>query len=63
MRKRRPEIMKPGLKMLTPHEKKVVAEMVASDRRRWEVLFGRNAWVSTPAEVAKHSVKVKGGRP
>lgn len=55
--------MKPGLKMLTPCEKKIVAEMVASDRRRWEVLFGRNAWVSTPAEVAKHSVKVKGGAP
>jgi hypothetical protein len=62
-RKRRPEILKPGLKALTPAERKRVEEIVAADRRRWQVLFGMNAWASTPAEVAKHSRKVKGGRP
>lgn len=48
---------------LTPAEQQRVAEMVAADRRRWQVLFAMNAWTSTPAEVAKHSVKVEGGRP
>jgi len=61
--KRRPEILKPGLKMLTPSERKRVEEIVAADRHRWQALFGINAWVSTQAEVAKHSRKVKGGRP
>ena len=44
MSKRRPEIMKPGLKMLTPHEKKVVERMTSADRQRWENLFARNKW-------------------
>lgn len=53
----------PRVKQLTPREQQVVAAMVASDRIRWEALFGRNVWVSTPTEVAKRSVKMKGGRP
>ena len=45
MRKpRRPEIMKPGLKMLTPHEKKVVEQMTNSDRKRWTELLLLNKW-------------------
>lgn len=44
MRKRRPERMKPGLKMLTPHEQKAVKRMTAADRQRWENLFALNAW-------------------
>jgi len=42
--KRRPEIMKPGLKMLTPHEKKVVERMSTYDRQRWTELLLLNKW-------------------
>jgi hypothetical protein len=61
--KRRPERSRPGLKQLTPAERKRVEEIVAADRRRWQAMFGINKWASTPAQVAKHSRKVKGGRP
>jgi len=44
MKKRRPEIMKPGLKMLTPIERKVVEERLADHRKRWEYLFSINLW-------------------
>jgi hypothetical protein len=40
--KRRPEIMKPGLKQLTPTERRVVKETMAAIRERWKVLFSLN---------------------
>jgi hypothetical protein len=43
-RKRRPEILKPGLKQLTPEERKVVAERIADHKKRWEYLFSINLW-------------------
>ena len=42
--KRRPEIMRPGLKQLTPIERKVVEERLADHKKRWEYLFSINVW-------------------
>jgi len=42
--KRRPERDHPGLKALTPAERKIVAECVADMRKRWEYLFSINLW-------------------
>jgi hypothetical protein len=42
--KRRPERSRPGLKALTPAERKVVEERLAEHRKRWEHLFSLNAW-------------------
>jgi hypothetical protein len=42
--KRRPELSRPGLKQLTPYERKVVAERIADHRKRWEYLFSLNVW-------------------
>jgi len=42
--KRRPERDRPGLKALTPAERKIVAECVADMRKRWEHLFSINLW-------------------
>ena len=46
MSKRRPEIMKPGLKLLTPLEKTKVSETHKADLERWKALFhsDRNKW-------------------
>ena len=44
-RKRRPERDRPGLKALTPAERKIVAECVADMRKRWEHLFGLNRYL------------------
>jgi hypothetical protein len=41
---RRPEIMRPGLKQLTPIERKVVEERLADHKKRWEYLFSLNVW-------------------
>lgn len=56
---------RPKAKRLTETEQHLLAEKIADERRRWAELFGINvnAWISTPAQVAKHSRKVKGGRP
>mgnify|MGYP006286135887 CR=1 FL=1 len=35
---------KPGLKMLTPIEKKIVETRASSDRERWAKLYERNKW-------------------
>jgi hypothetical protein len=43
-RKRRPEILKPGLKQLTPAEQRIVAERLADHKKRWEYLFSINLW-------------------
>ena len=44
--KRRPERQRPGLKQLTPIERKVVEERLADHKKRWEYLFhpDRNRW-------------------
>ena len=42
--KRRPERMKPGLKQLTPAERKVYEERLADHKKRWEYLFSLNVW-------------------
>ena len=46
--KRRPEILNPGLKQQTPHEKQTTAKAIAADKARWEYLFhpDRNRWKS-----------------
>lgn len=41
---RRPERMKPGLKQLTPIERKVYEERLADHKKRWEYLFSLNVW-------------------
>jgi hypothetical protein len=42
--KRRPERSRPGLKALTPAERKVVEERLADHKKRWEYLFSINLW-------------------
>jgi hypothetical protein len=43
-RRRRPELSRPALKQLTPHEQRIVAERLADHRKRWEYLFSLNVW-------------------
>ena len=43
-RRRRPERSRPGLKQLTPAERRIVAERLADHRKRWEHLFSLNLW-------------------
>lgn len=43
--KRRYEILHPGLKQLTPIEKRKMETRIASDRERWNYLFSLNKWV------------------
>ena len=45
--KRRPERSRPGLKQLTPAERKVVEERLAEHRKRWEYLFSLNVFKPT----------------
>lgn len=35
---------RPGLKMLTPYEKALIAKMTKADRERWAGLLARNKW-------------------
>jgi len=42
--KRRPERLKPGLKQLTPEERRIVEERLADHKKRWEYLFSINLW-------------------
>lgn len=44
MKKRRPEILQPGLKQLTPLEKKMVERMNGENRLRWHNLLLLNKW-------------------
>ena len=43
-RKRRPELSRPGLKALTPAERRIVAAHHKANAKRWEHLFSLNAW-------------------
>ena len=45
-RKRRPEILNPGLKQLTPHEKRKAEQINKADRDRWKELLAKpwNKW-------------------
>jgi hypothetical protein len=46
--KRRPEIMKPGLKQQTPLEQQTTAIYIANNKKRWEYLFSlNNRWKPT----------------
>ncbi len=53
MKKRRPEIMKPGLKQLTPYEKRLATQVNKADRDRWAELMAPpwNKWQPTPPAV------------
>ena len=51
MKKRRPEIMRPGLKQQTPIEIKTTTAAAAAERKRWEYLFSLNVW--KPVDVAR----------
>lgn len=44
--KRRPEKMHPGLKQLTPHEKRLAERVNKADRDRWNELLAKpwNKW-------------------
>jgi hypothetical protein len=44
--KRRPEIMRPGLKQLTPYEKRIAQQVNKADRDRWNELMAKpwNKW-------------------
>lgn len=46
-KKRRPEIMKPGKKQLTPMEALVVKLMLKDMKERWADLLARNKWRAT----------------
>lgn len=48
--KRRPEIMRPGLKQLTPVEKRVVERATLADKLRWKQLFSMNAYKPSNAK-------------
>ena len=43
-RRRRPELVRPSLKQLTPIEQARLAKATAEDRKRWEYLFSLNVW-------------------
>lgn len=43
-KKRRPEIMTPGLKQLTPYEKKIVMNHGIKVLEMWKELYARNKW-------------------
>jgi hypothetical protein len=46
--KRRPEILKPGLKLLTPHEQKIVASVGEQVMLMWKSLYAKNKWKPQP---------------
>ncbi len=46
--KRRPEILKPGLKLLTPHEQKIVANVGEQVMLMWKSLYAKNKWKPQP---------------
>lgn len=49
-KKRRPEIMKPGLKQLTPYERRLAERANKADKLRWEHLFSMNAYKPSNAK-------------
>jgi len=46
--KRRPERLKPSLKLLTPHEQKIVASVGEQVMLMWKSLYARNKWKPQP---------------
>jgi hypothetical protein len=42
--KRRPERLRPSLKLLTPDEKKVMAMEIDRIQKMWKSLYARNKW-------------------
>lgn len=55
--KRRPEILKPSLKLLTPYEQEIVKNVGKRVADMWEELFSRNKW--TPQEIPKKVIASK----
>ena len=53
-KKRRPEIMTPGLKQLTPIEKKMVEREGMRVMEMWRDLYSRNRW--KPESMTKPKV-------
>ncbi len=55
--KRRPERLRPGLKALTPHEKRLAERVNKADRDRWNELMSKpwNKWQPSqePVRTAK----------
>jgi len=43
-RKHRPELLRPGLKALTPYEQRTVSAHHKANAKRWEYLFSLNLW-------------------
>jgi len=52
VKKRRPEILKPSLKLLTPIERKMVVTEQERIREMWKSLYAKNKW--TPQEPVKN---------
>jgi hypothetical protein len=50
-KKRRPEILKAGLKLLTPIERKTMTDEQKRISEMWKSLYARNKW--TPQEAKK----------
>jgi hypothetical protein len=55
--KRRPERLKPSLKLLTPHEQKIVKNVGQQVADMWKHLFSLNKW--TPQEIPKKVIASK----
>jgi hypothetical protein len=48
--KRRPERLKPSLKLLTPHEQKIVANVGEQVLLMWKSLYAKNKWKPQPTK-------------
>jgi hypothetical protein len=48
--KRRPEHLKPSLKLLTPHEQKIVVLHGHRVQEMWKSLYAKNKWKPQPDE-------------
>lgn len=48
--KRRPERLKPSLKLLTPHEQKIVVLHGHKVQEMWKWLLSKNKWKPQPDE-------------
>jgi hypothetical protein len=48
--KRRPERLKPSLKLLTPEEKKVMTSEQRRIAEMWKSLYARNKWKPQPTK-------------
>lgn len=48
IQKRRPERLKPGLKQLTPDERKIITTETKRISEMWKSLYSRNKWKPQP---------------